>query len=190
MWWGNIVPGAAMRGTTMPARGAAAERSTGGQSREGSGRGGDRAALPGADDAEALAPDYRRIVELVESGPGGGEGGGEVDRVRARAGVDAGEDRGVRSKARRLLERGWPAVSPSGRFTPRQATVSVPAAAGKPGGRGDGTPRLVDCSKRTHGPALGYGEVGRCGERSTSRVISLGAKTRNGGPQKPVPRLV
>ncbi|MFK4869071.1 winged helix-turn-helix domain-containing protein [Streptomyces sp. CSMPJR101] len=29
-----------------------------------------------------------------------------------------------------------------------------------------------------------------CGERSTSRVISLGAKTRNGGPQKPVPRLV
>jgi hypothetical protein len=35
-----------------------------------------------------------------------------------------------------------------------------------------------------------YDEVGRCGERSTSRVISLGAKTRNGGPQKPVPRLV
>lgn len=31
---------------------------------------------------------------------------------------------------------------------------------------------------------------GRCGERSTSRVISLGAKMRNGGPQKPVPRLV
>lgn len=31
---------------------------------------------------------------------------------------------------------------------------------------------------------------GRCGERSTSRVISLGAKRRNGGPQKPVPRLV
>ncbi|SEC41672.1 hypothetical protein SAMN05216532_1333 [Streptomyces sp. 2231.1] len=39
-------------------------------------------------------------------------------------------------------------------------------------------------------PTRGYGEVGRCGERSTSRVISLGAKTRNGGPQKPVPRLV
>ncbi len=29
-----------------------------------------------------------------------------------------------------------------------------------------------------------------CGARRTSRVISLGAKTRNGGPQKPVPRLV
>jgi hypothetical protein len=26
--------------------------------------------------------------------------------------------------------------------------------------------------------------------RSVIRVISLGAKTRNGGPQKPVPRLV
>lgn len=39
-------------------------------------------------------------------------------------------------------------------------------------------------------PAPCYGEVGRWGERSTSRVISLGAKTRNGGPQKPVPRLV
>lgn len=39
-------------------------------------------------------------------------------------------------------------------------------------------------------PARRYGEGGRCGERSTSRVISLGAKTRNGGPQKPVPRLV
>ncbi|MFE1025099.1 GntR family transcriptional regulator [Streptomyces sp. NPDC058818] len=35
-----------------------------------------------------------------------------------------------------------------------------------------------------------YGEVDCCGERSTSRVISLGAKTRKGGPQKPVPRLV
>ncbi|BBC29648.1 hypothetical protein SGFS_009420 [Streptomyces graminofaciens] len=51
-------------------------------------------------------------------------------------------------------------------------------------------PRLVDCSERMCWPAQGYGEVGRCGERSTSRVISLGAKTRNGGPQKPVPRLV
>lgn len=52
------------------------------------------------------------------------------------------------------------------------------------------TPCLVNCSKRMCRPAQRYGEVGRCGERSTSRVISLGAKTRNGGPQKPVPRLV
>lgn len=39
-------------------------------------------------------------------------------------------------------------------------------------------------------PAQRYGVGGRCGERSTSRVISLGAKMRKGGPQKPVPRLV
>ena len=52
------------------------------------------------------------------------------------------------------------------------------------------SPRLVDCSKRMRRPVECYGEVGRCGERSTSRVISLGAKTRKGGPQKPVPRLV
>lgn len=41
------------------------------------------------------------------------------------------------------------------------------------------------------GPArYSYVEAGAWAERSTSRVISLGAKTRNGGPQKPVPRLV
>lgn len=51
-------------------------------------------------------------------------------------------------------------------------------------------PRRVHCSKRMRRPVGCYGEVGRSGERSTSRVISLGAKTRNGGPQKPVPRLV
>ncbi len=35
-----------------------------------------------------------------------------------------------------------------------------------------------------------YREAGGWGERRVRRVISLGAKTRNGGPQKPVPRLV
>ena len=44
--------------------------------------------------------------------------------------------------------------------------------------------------RRAGSSARCYGEVGGYGERSTSRVISLGAKTRNGGPQKPVPRLV
>ncbi|WP_409467248.1 hypothetical protein [Streptomyces sp. HC307] len=89
---------------------------------------------------EALAPDYRRIVELVESGPEGGEGvsakeiasGLELELVPAKI-------EGVRSKARRLAERGWLAVSPSGRFTPRRPTATVRAAAGKPGGRGAGS---------------------------------------------------
>jgi hypothetical protein len=51
-------------------------------------------------------------------------------------------------------------------------------------------PDFVDCSNRMCRPARCYGEVGGCGDRRMSRVISLGAKTRNGGPQKPVPRLV
>ena len=49
---------------------------------------------------------------------------------------------------------------------------------------------LQDASRRNRRPAQRYGVGGCCGERSTSRVISLGAKTRKGGPQKPVPRLV
>ncbi|MFF3879139.1 hypothetical protein [Streptomyces sp. NPDC001978] len=89
---------------------------------------------------EALAPDYRRIVELVESAPEGGEGV-SAKEIASGLGLELvpAKIEGVRSKARRLAERGWLAVSPSGRFTPRQPTVAVPAAAGKPGGRGGGS---------------------------------------------------
>lgn len=88
---------------------------------------------------QALAPDYRRIVELVESGPGGGEGisakelAGRLDLPLVPAKIE-----GVRSRARRLAERGWLTVLPSGRFMPRQPTVTVPAAAGTPGGQDGG----------------------------------------------------
>ncbi|MFE4415997.1 hypothetical protein [Streptomyces sp. NPDC056821] len=89
---------------------------------------------------EALAPDYRRIVDLVESGLEGGEGV-SAREIASGLGLELvpAKIEGVRSKTRRLAERGWLAVSPSGRFTPRQPTVPVPAAAGKPGGRGDGS---------------------------------------------------
>lgn len=53
-----------------------------------------------------------------------------------------------------------------------------------------GVPAHCSISRRNRRPAQRYGVGGRCGERSMSRVISLGAKTRKGGPQKPVPRLV
>lgn len=88
---------------------------------------------------QALAPDYRRIVELVESGPGGGEGisakdlAGRLDLPLVPAKIE-----GVRSRARRLAERGWLTVLASGRFMPRQPTRSVPAAAGTPGGQDGG----------------------------------------------------
>jgi hypothetical protein len=89
---------------------------------------------------EALAPDYRRIVELVESGPEGGEGV-TAKEIASGLGLELvpAKIEGVRSKARRLAERGWLTVSPSGRFTPWQSTVTVPAVAGKRGGRGDGS---------------------------------------------------
>ncbi|MFB8182046.1 hypothetical protein ACFC8N_39725 [Streptomyces sp. NPDC055966] len=89
---------------------------------------------------EALVPDYRRIVELVESGPEAGEGM-SAKEIAFRLGLEVvpAKTEGVRSKARRLAERGWLAVSPSGRFTPCRPTVTVPAAVGKPGGRGDGS---------------------------------------------------
>lgn len=89
---------------------------------------------------EALAPDYRRIVELVEFGPEGGEGA-MAKEIASGLGLELvpAKIEGVRSRARRLAERGWLAVSPTGRFTPRQPTVTVLAGAGKPSGRGDGS---------------------------------------------------
>lgn len=89
---------------------------------------------------QALAPDYRRIVELVESSPGDSEGV-SAKEIASGLGLELvpAKIEGVRSKARRMAERGWLAVSPPGRFTPRQPTVAVPAAAGKPGGPGDGS---------------------------------------------------
>ncbi|MCA1846183.1 MAG: hypothetical protein LC792_23920 [Actinobacteria bacterium] len=89
---------------------------------------------------EALAPDYRRIVELVELA--GGDGAGVSAReLAARLGLEVvpAKIEGVRSRAKRLVEREWLAASPSGRFMPRQPTATARAAAGQPGGRGDGS---------------------------------------------------
>lgn len=89
--------------------------------------------------AAALAPDYRRIVELVESGPGDGEGISAKDIAgRLELPLVPAKIEGVRSRAKRLAERGWLAASPSGRFTPRQPTAAVPGAGERPGGRDGG----------------------------------------------------
>jgi hypothetical protein len=89
---------------------------------------------------EALAPDYRRIVELVESSPGGSEGV-SAKEIASGLGLElvSAKIEGVRSKARRLAERGWLAVSPSGRFTPWQSTVIAPAGAGRLSGQDGGS---------------------------------------------------
>lgn len=51
--------------------------------------------------AGALAPDYRRVVELVESGPGGGEG------VSAKEIASGGQASGHRYLYRSLDWRGY-----------------------------------------------------------------------------------
>ncbi|MGA5135410.1 hypothetical protein ACPCTO_37215 [Streptomyces olivoreticuli] len=73
----------------------------------------------------ALAPDYRRIVELVESEPGSGEGV-SAKELAARLGLELvpAKIETVRSRAKRLVERGWLTASLSGRFTPRQPTAT------------------------------------------------------------------
>ncbi|MET7458526.1 hypothetical protein ABZT03_43325 [Streptomyces sp. NPDC005574] len=76
---------------------------------------------------EALAPEYRRIVELLQCEPGAGEGVSAKD-VAARLGLELvpAKIEGVRSRAKRLVEREWLRASPSGRFMPRAS--AAPAA--------------------------------------------------------------
>ncbi|MFF0062106.1 hypothetical protein ACFYRC_11205 [Streptomyces sp. NPDC005279] len=89
---------------------------------------------------QALAPDYRRIVELVESGPGDGEGVSAKEMTaRLELELVPAKIEGVRSRMKRLVERDWLTASPSGRFMPRQPTGTARSAAGTPGGRGGGS---------------------------------------------------
>ncbi|GAA4560289.1 hypothetical protein GCM10023097_74160 [Streptomyces collinus] len=104
---------------------------------------------------------------------------------RPRQAVDASDRGGFPADAavgRTLPGEGWPRWAPAGM---RLRGMTSWGRVGR-AGRGDQTP--VQYGMRR--PAQCWSEVDRCGLRSTRRVISLGAKTRNGGPQKPVPRLV
>ncbi|WP_326809786.1 hypothetical protein OIE62_40195 [Streptomyces scopuliridis] len=76
---------------------------------------------------EALAPEYRRIVELLQGEGGDGEGV-SAKGLAARLGLELvpAKIEGVRSRAKRLVEREWLKASPSGRFMPRAS--GAPAA--------------------------------------------------------------
>lgn len=76
---------------------------------------------------EGLAPEYRRIVELLQGEPGDGEGV-SAKELAARLGLELVPAKigGVRSRAKRLVEREWLRASPSGRFMPRAS--AAPAA--------------------------------------------------------------
>ncbi|MFJ7497889.1 hypothetical protein ACIQZB_43780 [Streptomyces sp. NPDC097727] len=92
---------------------------------------------------EALASDYRRILEVVESGAGAGKEGLSAKELTHRLGLELVPSKieGVRCKAKRLAERGWLAPSPSGRFMPRQSIEAAPATSRAAGhdGRGGGS---------------------------------------------------
>ncbi|MFI5987907.1 hypothetical protein ACIBEA_44555, partial [Streptomyces sp. NPDC051555] len=90
---------------------------------------------------DALAADYRRIVELVAVEAAGGEGVPAKD-LAVRLGLEAvpGKIEGVRSKAKRLAQRGWLEASPTGRFTPRPPSLTTrPTGSPRPGGQGGGS---------------------------------------------------
>ncbi|MFE0633490.1 hypothetical protein ACFW3D_42005 [Streptomyces sp. NPDC058864] len=73
-------------------------------------------------EAVVLAPDYRRIMEIV-AGPGGG--GMDCRQLAVALGLQPvpAKVEGVRSKAKRLVARGWLAEVSPGMF-------SVPASRG------------------------------------------------------------
>ncbi|MEU5489365.1 hypothetical protein AB0G98_16580 [Streptomyces sp. NPDC020196] len=75
---------------------------------------------------EALAPDYRRIMEVLDADPAAGEHGLSAKELTGRLGLKLvpAKIEGVRCKAKRLLERDWLAPEPSGRFRPRSSGVS------------------------------------------------------------------
>jgi hypothetical protein len=70
-------------------------------------------------DVGVLAPDYQRLVSVLE------EAGGAGLRAKDLAGqlglkLTPAKVEGVRSKVKRLVERGWLAEERPGVFTPRQ----------------------------------------------------------------------
>jgi hypothetical protein len=69
---------------------------------------------------EVLAPDYRRIVALVDRG---GPAGLRAKDLASGLGLELvpAKLEGVRSKAKRLVARGWLAEDVPGVFTPRPA---------------------------------------------------------------------
>lgn len=76
---------------------------------------------------QALAPEYRRIVESLQAEPGDGEGVSAKElAARLELELVPAKIEGLRSRAKRLVEQEWLMASPSGRFMPR--ALLVPAA--------------------------------------------------------------
>ncbi|WP_435279706.1 hypothetical protein [Streptomyces sp. 1222.5] len=75
-----------------------------------------------------LAPDYQRILRVLEERRPAGEGPVKAKELAAELGLGTtpAKVEGVRSKARRLAERGWLLLEASGMFSAGRRLVAVP----------------------------------------------------------------
>jgi hypothetical protein len=77
-----------------------------------------------------LAPDYQRILGVREQQRSTGHGPLRAKEIAVELGLGAtpAKVEGLRSKARRLAERGWLLLEASGAFSAGRRPVAVPAA--------------------------------------------------------------
>jgi hypothetical protein len=77
-----------------------------------------------------LAPDYQRILGILEQQRSTGHGPLRAKEIAVELGLGAtpAKVEGVRSKARRLAERGWLLLEASGAFSAGRRPVAVPDA--------------------------------------------------------------
>jgi hypothetical protein len=77
-----------------------------------------------------LAPDYQRILDVLEQQRSTGHGPLRAKEIAVELGLGAtpAKVEGLRSKARRLAERGWLLLEVSGAFSAGRRPVAVPDA--------------------------------------------------------------
>lgn len=77
-----------------------------------------------------LAPDYQRILGVLDERPGTGQGPIRAKEIAVELGLEPtpAKVEGVRSKARRLAERGWLVQETSGMFSAGRRPVAGPDA--------------------------------------------------------------
>ncbi|MEU2894358.1 MULTISPECIES: hypothetical protein [Streptomyces] len=77
-----------------------------------------------------LAPDYQRILGMFDERQPAGRQPLKAREITARLGLETSPAKveGVRSKARRLAERGWLLLEASGAFSAGRRPVAVPDA--------------------------------------------------------------
>ncbi len=77
-----------------------------------------------------LTPDYQRILGVLEERRSAGKGPVKAREIAAELGLGTtpAKVEGVRSKARRLAERGWLLLEASGKFSAGRRPVAVPDA--------------------------------------------------------------